>query len=44
MKMPIIESFKEHIIKQRGNAFKRGLKGSVDRAIQEEVVLPTLKK
>eukprot|EP00347_Sterkiella_histriomuscorum_P005938 403354689 len=44
VKMPIIETFKANILKQRGNAFKRTIKGSVERSIQEEVMLPQLCK
>ncbi|CDW79624.1 UNKNOWN [Stylonychia lemnae] len=44
VKMPIIETFKTNILKQRGNAFKRTIKGSVDRTIQEEIMLPQLCK
>lgn len=42
IKMPIIEVFKDTIMKQRANAFRRSVKGSVDRTINEEILLPKL--
>ena len=44
VKMPIIELFKTTILKQRENAYKRTIKGQIDRNIQEDIMLPVLCK
>lgn len=38
--MPIISIFKDSILKQRENAFKRTMKGSIERDIKENSSLP----
>ena len=44
MKLPLMDQFKEVILKQRENALKRSLKGSIERQLKEEVMLPRLRR
>ena len=42
--MPIIEIFKDSILKQKVNAFKRTMKGYVEREVNEHNLLPSIMK
>lgn len=44
VKMPIIDIFKDTLLKQRENAFKRTMKGSIERDIKEHSSLPRVMK
>ena len=44
VKMPIIDLFKDSLLKQKVNAFKRTMKGCVEREVNEYNLLPSIVK